>query len=539
MNFYQFVKKESEKSKLKLILLTAVSGLSCTGVLAIINVGAQNLPTDSIDLVVYASLFVAMLCIFGASQKYILMSWIDCIEEILFRIKLRLVDKIRRTDLIKMEQIGKAEIYNRLTLECSVISQMGPYVIASLQVAIMLVFVFGYIAFMSLFAALLLFVMITTGVLLYHKNNLHIQAELDATNKIEVNFFVSLTNILDGLKEIKLNRKKSNDLIGHFTLISRKLADLRIRTGGKFSENLVFSELIIYLILGSIVFVLPQLIPDIVGGIVSITTAFLFSVGPLNNLVSMIPVFGKINAALINIYALEKELDLHGTADEMQPNEGENRFSNFASIVLKKIFFEYANEGTGEVFSVGPIDLTIKRGEVLFIVGGNGSGKTTLLKMLTMLYRPLTGTINVDETLIGNANYLPYRELFTAIFYDFHLFDKLYGLKDANSKRVYELLKLMKIENKTEFKDNGFTKIDLSSGQRKRLALIVAFLEDKPIYIFDEWAANQDPRFKDYFYDELLTKLKGEGKTVIAASHDDRYYHLADRIIKLENGKIV
>jgi putative ATP-binding cassette transporter len=134
---------------------------------------------------------------------------------------------------------------------------------------------------------------------------------------------------------------------------------------------------------------------------------------------------------------------------------------------------------------------------------------------------------------------LEYRELYSAIFYDFHLFDKLYGLESVDPEKINELLKLMQIQNKTEFKDNGFTKLDLSTGQRKRLALIVTFLEDKPIYIFDEWAADQDPQFKKYFYDELLKKLKAEGKTVLAVSHDDRYFHLADRVIKMEFGKIV
>jgi putative ATP-binding cassette transporter len=253
----------------------------------------------------------------------------------------------------------------------------------------------------------------------------------------------------------------------------------------------------------------------------------------------MLPVFGKINIALKNIYNLEEELDLKVNPDEVQPVNYENRFNNFNKIELKDIYFEYGNGGGREVFSIGPIDLTLTRGEVLFIIGGNGCGKTTFLKVLTMLYRPKTGNIFVDDKIIDSANYLEYRELYSAIFYDFHLFDKLYGLEKVDPKKINDLLDLMQLRNKTEFKEDRFTKIDLSSGQRKRLALIVTFLEDKPVYIFDEWAADQDPQFKKYFYDELLKKLKSEGKTVIAVSHDDRYFHLADRIIKMEFGKII
>ena len=157
-----------------------------------------------------------------------------------------------------------------------------------------------------------------------------------------------------------------------------------------------------------------------------------------------------------------------------------------------------------------------------------------------MLYNKLqSGSIFVDDKLVDNSNYLEYRELYSAIFYDFHLFDKLYGLENIDKKRVDDLLTLMQIDNKTQFKEDRFTIQNLSTGQRKRLALIVTFLEDKPIYIFDEWAADQDPQFKNYFYDILLHKLKAEGKTVIAVSHDDRYFHVADRVIKMDYGKIV
>jgi putative ATP-binding cassette transporter len=538
MNFYQFLKKESEKPLLKLFLLTGLSGLSSAGVLAIINLASKNISKDSINIS-YILMFASAVGIIVTSQKFILTTGISLIEEILNNIRLRLSDKIRRTDLLNIEKIGKAEIYNRLTQECTLISQMAPYIITALQSAIMLLFVFGYIAILSIFAAVLLVILIIAGVFVFHKNNVKVYAELDETNKAEINFFVSLTNILDGLKEIKLNRKKSNDLYSHFEKISLKLKNLKISTGNKFSENMVFSQAFIYIILGAIVFIIPSLNPDMSDKIVSTTTAMLFAIGPLTSIVSMLPVFGKVNIAIKNIYNLESELDLKVNPNEVQPVNGESRFIEFNKIVLKEIYFEYENGEGKDIFSIGPVDLTLTRGEVLFIIGGNGCGKTTFLKVLTMLYGPKTGKIFVDDNIIDSSNYLEYRELYSAIFYDFHLFDKLYGLEKVDPRKINDLLKLMQIENKTEFREDRFTKIDLSSGQRKRLALIVTFLEDKPIYIFDEWAADQDPQFKKYFYDELLKKLKSEGKTVIAVSHDDRYFHLADRIIKMEFGKII
>ncbi len=538
MKFLYFLKRESDTPLLKLIILTALSGLSSAGVLAVINLAAKNVSKTEINISLIL-IFASTVGIFIVSQKFILTTGISIIEEILGKIRLRLSDKIRRTDLLNIEQIGKAEIYNRLTQECTLISQMAPYVITALQSAIMLVFMFGYIAIISMMAAILLTVLIIFGVFVFHKNNIQVYAELEETTKAEVKFFVSLTNILDGLKEVKLNRKKSNDLYSHFEKISQKLKDLKISTGFKFSENMVFSQAFIYIILGSIVFVLPRLTPDLAGEIISTTTAMLFAIGPLTSLVSMFPIFGKIDIAIKNIYGLENELDLQVNPNEIQPINGENRFNNFNKIVLNNIYFEYKNCDEKEKFSIGPIDLTINKGEVLFIIGGNGCGKTTFLKALTMLYKPKKGSIFVDDKIVDDSNYLEYRELYSAIFYDFHLFDKLYGLEQVDPQKINDLLKLMQIQNKTEFLDNGFTRLDLSTGQRKRLALIVTFLEDKPIYIFDEWAADQDPQFKKYFYDDLLKKLKAEGKTVLAVSHDDRYFHLADRVIKMEYGKIV
>ena len=392
MIFLQFLKKESDKPLLKLLVLTAVSGFASAGVLAIINLAAKNVSKDSINIS-FVLMFAATVGIFVVSQKYILTTGIIIIEEILNNIRLRLSDKIRRTDLLNIEKIGKAEIYNRLTQECTLISQMAPYIITALQSAIMLVFVFGYIAILSIFAAVLLLLLILGGVFVFHKNNIKVYAELDETNKAEINFFVSLTNILDGLKEIKLNRKKSEDLYSHFEKISQRLKSLKISTGNKFSENMVFSQAFIYIILGAIVFVLPRLNPDITENIVSATTAMLFAIGPLTSIVSMLPIFGKVNIAISNIYNLENELDLQLNPNEVQPINGENRFSDFKEIVLSDLYFEYKNGEGRDVFSIGPIDLTIARGEVLFIIGGNGCGKTTFLKALTMLYRPKTGNI--------------------------------------------------------------------------------------------------------------------------------------------------
>jgi putative pyoverdin transport system ATP-binding/permease protein len=175
----------------------------------------------------------------------------------------------------------------------------------------------------------------------------------------------------------------------------------------------------------------------------------------------------------------------------------------------------------------------------LFIVGGNGSGKTTLLKVIAGLYEPRTGAINVDDVQATRSLQPRYRSLFAGVFGDFHLFDRLYGVRKIDEATADDLLARMGISHKVKIVDGRFSTLDLSTGQRKRLALIASLLEDRLVYIFDEWTADQDPHFREEFYRKILPGLKSHGKTIIAITHDDRYWDQCDRIVKLDYGQIV
>jgi putative pyoverdin transport system ATP-binding/permease protein len=184
--------------------------------------------------------------------------------------------------------------------------------------------------------------------------------------------------------------------------------------------------------------------------------------------------------------------------------------------------------------------LTIRRGEMVFIIGGNGSGKTTLGKLLAGLYAPEDGQICLDGQPLAGHQREGYRQLFTAVFDDAAVFDSLWGLEaDDLDRRAGEYLCQLQLDKVVTVRDGTFSSTQLSRGQRKRLALLTAYLEDRPVYLFDEWAADQDPTFRRVFYLRLLPELKRLGKTVIAITHDDRYFDSADRVIKLEEGKIV
>lgn len=537
-NLFYLIKTESDKPLKRIVFMAAVAGIGSTGSLAVINMASQNLQANEINIS-YVLMFLSVVGIFSLSFKYILTQCISITEDVLHKVRLRLSDKIRRTDLLNIEVIGKTTIYNRMTQELSMISQMAIYLIQAMQSAVLLVCVTIYVGFLSRVAVVLVVLMVGIGFLVLMKKDKVSTARLKETDQADIQYFTALTDIIDGLKEIKLNRKKGSDIFDSFEGISENVRRLKIDANHLFAQNMVFSQTFIFLVLGVIVFVLPQFKETFVQDILSTTTAMLFAIGPLSSLIATIPYYEKVNLSVSNIYALEAELDQRMNPDEVLTVDNKNRFYGFKQIHVNGLYFDYMNQDKQDSFSVGPMDLTIDKGEVIFVVGGNGSGKTTFLKALTTLYKIQAGSITVDDERVDQSSFHEYRELFSAIFYDFHLFSKLYGLMEIDQKKVDDLLKLMEINDKTEFRGDGFTHINLSSGQRKRLALIVSFLEDKPIYIFDEWAADQDPAFKDYFYYDLLTKLKSEGKTVIAVSHDDRYFHLADRVIKLEFGKIV
>ena len=229
----------------------------------------------------------------------------------------------------------------------------------------------------------------------------------------------------------------------------------------------------------------------------------------------------------------------------MRPPAG-FRWLRVRSIMVSRIVFRKLNAGGSvlctttvgrETFRLGPFDLTANRGEILFLVGGNGSGKSTLLKVLTGLYPPSSGTILWDGRQVTARSLLSYRSLYSTIFTDFHLFDRLYGLGEQDPETIEALISKMELSEFVSIREGRFTTTSLSTGQKKRLALIVALLEQRPILVFDEVGADQDPRFRAKYYEEILQELKEQGRTVIAATHDEAYFRCADRIFRMEFGK--
>jgi putative ATP-binding cassette transporter len=258
---------------------------------------------------------------------------------------------------------------------------------------------------------------------------------------------------------------------------------------------------------------------------------------PIQMILNTIPQLTRANVALDNV----KKLGLVLTRRLAQHNCGVNLLSaNWQNIEFKSVRHCYLRENDTREFVLGPIDLRFRAGEIVFITGGNGSGKTTFLKLLTSLYLPEHGHVSLDGIPITEDNKESYRQLFSTVFSDFYLFERLVGAigKDLDAQARHYLTEL-KLSHKVEIANGKLSRLELSQGQRKRLALLTAYVEDRSIVIFDEWAADQDPQFRALFYLHILPELKARGKTIFAVTHDDRYYHVADRLVKLDEGRIV
>ncbi|HLA36004.1 MAG TPA: cyclic peptide export ABC transporter [Rhodocyclaceae bacterium] len=537
----EFVDQEADYPRTRLIVFALISGL-CNGLLlAVINHSAGMVGQFSASgegQMMYLAIYGVILTLFVYTKKYTLDHAAILVEEVLCKVRMRITDKIRHTELQFIENIGHGSIYNCLAQDTVQISQSANVVFASMQAAIMLLFAMGYIAWLTFDGFIVTVGALALGVWVFGTKRKGIIRDLELASKEEVRFFNTLQHTLAGFKELKLNRKKSHDLYMHQYGIAKQVLRLKSQAGINAVFVMTFSQIFFYVLIACILFVWPFIESPAPSTIIKLTASILFIIGPLELLVGSLPLFLKADTAVNNIRELEAKLNMatKGLAVGEPP---EHPRLNFQRIQFRDVYFEYADiEGGGMQFKVGPLNLQLRRGEIVFVVGGNGSGKSTLLKLLTGLYYPLNGSIEVNDEIIDQDIYPDYRELFAIIFTDFHLFDRLYGIQRFDEGRIKSLLRIMGLASKTKFRDGAFTNTQLSTGQRKRLAYINAVLEDKQIYIFDELAADQDPAFRKNFYEVLLPELRAQDKTIIAVTHDDRYFWTADRVIKMDEGHL-
>jgi putative ATP-binding cassette transporter len=466
----EFIDQEAEYPRKKIIIFSIISGITNGLLLGVINHGAGMVGEFSASgylQIYYLVIFVVLLCLLVYTKRYTLEKAAVLVEVVLYKVRMRISDKIRHTELTFIEKTGHSEIYNRLAQDTVQISQSATVVFASIQAAIMLIFTMVYVAWLTPTGFLLTVVAIGLGGWVFMLKREQIMNDLQSATHHEVLFFDALNNTLSGFKEIKLNREKSHDLFEHQDKIAIDVKTLKSRAGINAVFVMMFSEIFFYILIATVLFIWPYFNGADPAIIIKLTASILFIMGPLNLLFGSLPLFIKADVAVNNLRRLEKKIE---TASQgFQTGEPpKHKPINFKQISFRDISFEYRDlEGVAQ-FKIGPMSLDLHFGEIVFVVGGNGSGKSTLLKLLTGLYYPEGGQITINGEILDQDVYADYRELFAIVFTDFHLFDRLYGIQDIDSDKVTALIQEMGLASKTRFKNGAFTNTALSTGQRKR-----------------------------------------------------------------------
>jgi putative ATP-binding cassette transporter len=538
MRLTELLVRDARTSLQRLGLMALLAGAASTGILAIVNSAAASQTGHTNHLVAVALYGIALLA-YIFSQRYVLQTTTDEVERIVDERRRSLIRKLADCELLGVEKIGHGAIFSAINADTQTISQTAGSLILGVQAVMMIFWTTIYIATLSLPALALVAVVLLVAARLYRKRGERAGIDLRRAHEEVVALHEMVEGLLAGFKEVKLSSRRAAELLQDAVMVSGRTAFFRSLAQRALGVNFVFSQVAIFILLGTLVFILPALSTTFADSTVKVLTAVLFLVGPVSGVISAAPQITVANAAAENLLKLEKLFDENvekGIVADGAREVAAPAFSDFSTIDLRHLTFA-RGEGS-ERFVVGPIDLSIRRGETLFITGGNGSGKTTFIKMLTGLYPADSGEILVDGRLVGRADMQRYRDIFGAVFSDFHLFPTLYGVERIDRERAASLIDEMEVENKAHLDGRRFSTVDLSTGQRKRLALVATQLENPPIMVLDEWAADQDPHFRAKFYQLVLPRLRAAGITVIAITHDDKYFHHADRRLHLEDGRV-
>lgn len=350
-----------------------------------------------------------------------------------------------------------------------------------------------------------------------------------------------IRTLIDGFRELKQHRGRSEAFLARgLAPAAEAVRDRSVRGQTLFALAEGWSQAAFFVFLGFLLFVLPSFRTFDRATLAGATLVVLYINAPLDVILTWLPTLGRARASMQRIEALIPALD---AAEPPEPTTsmilGPRPFLR-EGIVLDGVAHAYHDKGDRHGFALGPVNLTLRPGEVVILAGGNGSGKTTLVKVLAGLYAPRRGSIRVDGREIGDAERTAYRQLFSVVFADGHLFRDLLGLERPGLEDDARAgLDRLGLAGRVGLDGIAYTTTDLSQGQRRRLAMLNARLEGRPVLVFDEWAANQDPHFKRAFYREILPELRDAGKALLVISHDEEYYDVADRVVRLRDGRVV
>ena len=347
----------------------------------------------------------------------------------------------------------------------------------------------------------------------------------------------SIRGLIYGAKELKLNKEKRDSYYKDI-LLHNEFNVLKADKRGHsiISAAMSYGDLICFFVIGVVAFILvnyQSISQSELISVISVIMVLLYITGPVSVIIDFVPEIMQARISLVKVNKLLEEL----------PSENVERsikvLPQWQSIEFDSVTFKHTSNKSGQNFQVGPVSFSLKKGQITFLVGGNGAGKSTLSKLITLHYIAHSGSIRFGDTEVSGESINSCREHISAIYSDYYLFDRLLGTLNSQHQKLAETyLTRLGLDKKVFIIGGKFSTTSLSDGQRRRLALLVSFLENKDVYVFDEWAADQDPTFKDIFYNQILQELKSKNKVVLVISHDDRYFELADQLLFLENGLV-
>lgn len=396
-----------------------------------------------------------------------------------------------------------------------------------------------YLAWLSWSLFTLMISTLVLGVVVYWLSTRKAIAPLRAAREQDDALYAHFRALIMGIKEIKLHsRRRDAFLLDLLYPTAEACRQGNISAMTVFILASIWGSAVLYFVIGVILFAATGwegIAQEVITGY---TLTVLYMMAPLTGVINGLPALGRASIALGKINHLKKELvDQTERLNTPDPSPSQ-RIP--ATLELIKVTHRYCREGQNDNFTLGPLSITLQPGELVFFTGGNGSGKSTLGLLLVGLYSPEGGQIVLNGEVVDDTNRDVYRQQFSAVFSDFYLFESLLGLAQENlDKKAQSYLAALQLDRKVAIEDGVFSTVELSQGQRKRLALLTAYLEDRPFYVFDEWAADQDPIFKELFYTIILPDLKACGKTIVVITHDEHYFHVADRCVKLKDGRIL
>ncbi len=535
MKLLDFLLRSSWGTVAIAILTGFVSGGSSAGLIAVISRALSAGSHASMTSLIWSFCGLALVSLLTSITSQLML--IRLSQNAVFQLRMRLSQQILASELSHLEQMGAARLLATLTEDVQAVSNAVfsiPFLCIDLAIVVGCLV---YITWLSWLVLLMVcvFVVIALGScqLLLGKGGSYLTLARDDQDRL----FNHFRTVTDGVKELKLNYQRRQAFLTEDLQATAKIYRRHNILGlSFFASTSSWGKLLFFFAAGFVLFALPKIItlsPQTLSGYI---LTFMFLLLPMDNLVNNLPVLSKAGIALQKIESLG--LSLASQSETLTIPASVQR--NWHKLELDGISRAYHREGEDHNFTLGPVDLDFRPGELVFIVGGNGSGKSTLAKLLTGLYLPEAGEIRLDGIPITAENREWYRQHFSVVFADFYLFDRLLGMDDPNlDQRAKSYLEKLQLTHKVNVIDGYLSTTALSQGQRKRLTLLTAYLEDRPIYLFDEWAADQDPTFKALFYNQFLTELRDRGKTVLVISHDDQYFPVADRVIKLDYGKVV